>query len=230
MKKIAILQSNYIPWKGYFDIIAAVDEFILYDDVQFTKNDWRNRNQVKTAAGIQWLTIPVHHSTSERIMDITVSQHNWAQKHLKTLQQNYARAAGYTATREWLQELYGTVPSSNLSAINRHFIEAICHFLGISTRITLSTDYPHEGNKTERVLMLCQAAGATEYLSGASAQDYLQMDLFADAGIRVAWADYSHYPEYTQLYPPFRHEVSIIDLILNCGPDAVNYLKYTGKR
>ena len=228
-KTVAILQSNYIPWKGYFDIIAAVDEFIIYDDVQYTKNDWRNRNRIKTPDGIKWITIPVYHSTSNLIQDTKVSQPNWASKHWKMLQQNYSRSGRYRDVKDFIEHLYHSIPSDNLSEINCHFLVALCNFLGIRTRLTRSTDYPHSGDKSERVLQLCQAAGATSYLSGASAQNYLNLELFRAAGITVEWIDYANYPEYPQLHPPFCHEVSILDLILNCGTDAVNYLKYSRK-
>jgi glutaredoxin-related protein len=229
MKKVAILQSNYIPWKGYFDIIAAVDEFILYDDVQFTKNDWRNRNKIKSPSGVQWLTIPVHHSISDMIKDVTVTQDNWHTKHWKTLQQNYSKSAGYHQSRDFVEQLYRDVNSEYLSEINYHFITSICSYLGIPTTITRSSDYAYQGDKSERVLTLCQAAGANTYLSGASAQDYLNIDLFRKEGIAVEWADYSNYPEYPQLFPPFEHGVSIIDLLFNMGTEAKHYLKHTQK-
>lgn len=229
MKKVAILQSNYIPWKGYFDIIAAVDEFILYDDVQFTKNDWRNRNKIKTPSGTQWLSIPVHHSLSDMIKDVKATQNNWNTKHWKTLQQNYNKAAAYAETRDFIEQVYGQIHTPYLSEINYHFITAICTYLGITTTITRSSDYSYGGDKSERVLSLCQAAGATSYLSGPAAQNYLDLDLFHKEGISVKWADYGNYREYPQLFPPFEHSVSIIDLLFNVGADARHYLKYGQK-
>jgi len=229
MKKVAILQSNYIPWKGYFDIIAAVDEFILYDDVQYTKNDWRNRNKIKTPSGVHWLSIPVRHSINDAIKDIKVSQANWNTKHWKTLQQNYNKAAAYQETKDFIESLYRNINSQYLSEINSHLILSICAFLKITTKVTHSSDYLYSGDKSERVVMLCKAAGASSYLSGVSAQDYLNLELFKQEGITVEWVDYRGYPEYPQLFPPFEHGVSVIDLLFNMGKHAGNYLKHTSQ-
>ena len=142
LKKVAILQSNYVPWKGYFDMIAAVDEFIIYDDVQFTKNDWRNRNKIKANGQVQWLTIPVRHSISDRIRDVKVSLDNWNIKHWKTLQANYGRALAFRDASDFLEELYRAPRSAYLSEINVEFIRAINSFLGIDTRVTGLPGHP----------------------------------------------------------------------------------------
>ena len=224
-KRIAILQSNYIPWKGYFDIIAGVDEFILYDDVQYTKNDWRNRNTIKTPAGSTWLSIPVHHSMNDKIKDVKISQRNWNVKHWKTIQQNYSKAAGFSQAKPFLEDLYEGIDSEYLSDINFTFINAINIFLGIKTEITRSSDYQYGGDKSQRILELCKAANAGVYVSGSAAKNYLDLKLFERANIQLEWADYTNYPEYTQLFPPFEEKVSILDVILNTGNNAGNYLK-----
>ena len=226
MKKIAILQSNYIPWKGYFDIIAAVDEFIIYDDVQFTKNDWRNRNKIKASGQVQWLTIPVRHSISDRICDVKVSFSDWNVKHWKTLQMSYGRAAAFRDTADFVGELYRSPRSTYLSEINAEFIRAICSFLGIETRITRSSDYRYGGARTEKLLTLCKAAGANCYLSGPAAKSYLDESLFEQENIKVEWMDYSDYPEYPQMGGPFEHGVSILDLIFNTGSSAGSFMKF----
>ncbi|CAM5188627.1 putative protein [Castellaniella defragrans] len=133
MKKVAILQSNYIPWKGYFDLIAHVDEFILYDDVQFTKNDWRNRNRIKTPQGVQWLSIPVGQNINRRIRDVAIDA-RWQPVHWKTLAQNYRRAPHFTEIAEILEPLYSESAYQSLSQVNRRFIEAICGYLSIGRR------------------------------------------------------------------------------------------------
>ena len=224
-KKVAILQSNYIPWKGYFDLINMVDEFILYDDVQFTKNDWRNRNKIKTASGTQWLTIPVFHSTSDRIRDVKVSQKNWAEKHWKTIQANYGRAPCFREVKDYFEPLYRDISSEYLSDINRQFIIAIDEWLGIKTKISCSSTYSYSGDKSEKVLNLCKMAGADVYLSGPAAQCYLDVDLFAAEGIAVEWMDYSGYMEYPQSSLPFEHGVSIIDMAFNLGEKTHEYMK-----
>lgn len=225
MKKVAILQSNYIPWKGYFDMIAAVDEFILYDDMQFTKNDWRNRNQLKTPQGVQWITIPVGQNINRRIRDVTFDA-RWQSKHWKMLQGNYGRAPCFSEIATWLEPLYLNETYSQLSQLNRRFIEAICQYLGIKTAITNSWDYALAEGKTERIVDLCLQAGATEYISGPAAKDYVKEQLFEDAGIKLQWFDYAGYPEYPQLWGEFAHGVTILDLLFNCGKDARRYMKY----
>ena len=229
MKKIAILQSNYIPWKGYFDLIAAVDEFILYDDMQYTRRDWRNRNQIKTPQGPQWLTIPVqvkgqYHQT---IRETTIANTDWALTHWKSLQQNYRRAHYFYDIAAWLEPLYLYHTYTYLTQLNRQFIEAICHYLGITTRISNSWDYTLKEGKTERLADLCSQAGGTEYISGPSAQDYIKETLFTAQGIKLTWFDYSGYPEYPQRWVGFIHGVSILDLLFNCGPNAPRFMRYT---
>jgi hypothetical protein len=228
VKKIAILQSNYIPWKGYFDIIAAVDEFILYDDMQFTKNDWRNRNRIKTPAGVQWLSIPVGSDIHRRIRDVQLPATAWAQQHWKTLSLNYRAARHYERVARWLAPLYLENACRDLSSFNRTTIEAICRHLDIDTRISNSWDYRLAEGKTERLVDLCVQAGGSVYVSGPSARGYLDESLFRAAGIEVEWMQYGPYPEYPQLWGPFVHEVSVLDLLFNCGDDAPRYL--SGRR
>lgn len=226
-KTIAILQSNYIPWKGYFDLIHRVDEFILFDDMQYTRRDWRNRNKIKTPQGLLWLSIAVQAKGNyhQHIKDVVISDAGWNRAHWKTISHHYARAKWFSTYRERLEELYCGCEETRLSRINHRFLVALCEMLGIDTRITWSMDYRLADGKTERLVDLCKQAGATEYLSGPAAKDYIEEELFAEAGIRLGWMDYSSYPEYEQLYGPFEHHVSIIDLILNEGPQALKYLK-----
>jgi hypothetical protein len=224
MKKIAILQSNYIPWKGYFDMINSVDEFIFYDEMQYTKNDWRNRNKIKSPAGLHWLTIAVkQHSLQQKINETEVQNPNWAKKHLETIKQFYRKAPFFSTYKDWLEEIYGTCTYQNLSEINFHFIRSICDMLDIKTRLSWSHDYGLIEGKTERLVDLVQKAGGSAYVSGPAARDYLDDAQFTAAGISLSWMDYSRYPEYEQLYPPFEHGVSIIDLILNTGSDAKKF-------
>ncbi len=225
-KTVAIVQSCYIPWKGYFDLIKSADEFILLDDVQYTRRDWRNRNRIKTKSGLLWLSIPVeargHYH--DRIRDITVSQRTWGQRHWASIAANYARARYFTTYAPLLRDLYLDDDDVHLSRINFRFLRRICDILGISTKITWSSDYEVRPGRTERLVSLCRQVGATRYLSGPSAKDYLETRLFEKEGIDVAFFDYAGYPEYPQLFPPFAHQVSIIDLILNVGPDAPRYM------
>ena len=227
MKTVAIVQSCYIPWKGYFDLIGLADEFILYDDRQYTKNDWRNRNRIKTPQGAQWLTIPVAQSGrhGQRIDEAEALDLRWPAKHWKAIVQNYSRAPFFEEHAGRFERLYATLDDRRLTLINRRFIDAICDSLGISTPISPSVAYPAEGGRSERVLSLCRAAGATRYLSGPSARNYLDSELFRDAGIEVEFMSYDGYPVYPQLHPPFDHAVTALDLLFNVGADATRYLK-----
>ncbi len=226
-KTVAILQSNYIPWKGYFDLIRGVDEFIIYDSVQYTKNDWRNRNKIKSPHGELWLTIPVHQkSLQQLIRETAISSPLWAQKHWRSISQIYAKAPRFAEVKDFLGELYDSAAALRLlSEVNVRFLSAICAFLGIHTRISSSEDYPQTGDRNDRLIQLIHAARGTRYLSGPAAASYLDRDRFEREGISICWADYSGYSEYTQLYPPFNHFVSIIDLLVSTGSNAVDYMK-----
>jgi WbqC-like protein family len=224
--KVAILQSNYIPWKGYFDIINSVDFFVIYDEVQYTKNDWRNRNMIKTPEGTSWITIPAFQKNlSQKISETTVCLKDWNKKHLKTIEYTYAKASCFKEFKAFFEELYLNVPSDNLSEINIYFLKNICKILDIKTTFINSSDLDLIEGKTERLVDICQKLNATSYISGPAAKNYLDESLFHNSNIEVEWIDYSNYPVYPQLYGEFNHYVSIIDLILNTGKQANTFLK-----
>lgn len=207
-KKIAILQSNYIPWKGYFDLINMVDEFILYDDVQYTKNDWRNRNRIKTNQGPQWLTIPVRQEKlSQTIRNTKVSNPAWGKKHWSSICQNYSKSRYFKEYKDLFEELYLDLKEDSLSLINYRFITTINSILGINTKILLSGDFTLLDGKTERLVGICKDCKVTEYISGPAAKGYLDESLFKEENIKVSWMDYTNYPEYSQLNLPFDHSV-----------------------
>lgn len=226
-KTTAIVQSNYIPWRGYFDLINSVDEFILYDDMQYTRRDWRNRNTIKSAHGPIWLTIPVQVKGKylQKIRHTVVADDKWSREHWSAIVHNYSRAAYFSEYRDLFQDLYRGSHEKFLSQINSHFISAICRILGIRTTISSSMDYDLTGGRTERLINLCKQTGASNYLTGPAAKAYLDEELFAREGITVSYIDYAGYPEYGQLYPPFEPRVSIIDLIFNHGSNATKYMK-----
>lgn len=225
MKRVAILQSNYIPWKGYFDLINMVDEFVFLDEVQYTKNDWRNRNRIKTVQGARWLTIPVSHSSSQRIDETKCTDQNWRKKHWASISQSYARAAHFKVFAPCFEPLYLQSEEVLLSRINYAFIATINDILEIKTKVSWSSDYHIIVGKTERLVDICRKTGATEYLSGPAAKGYLNEGAFKEAEIGVKWMDYSDYKEYAQIFPPFDHFVSVLDLIFNEGPNASHFLK-----
>lgn len=195
------MQSNYIAWKGYFDLIAAVDEFILYDDMQYTRRDWRNRNHIKTPQGVQWLSVPVrvkgkYHQT---IRETEIDGCEWADNHWKNLVRSYRAAACFDELAALLEPYYYR-SYAMLSVLNRDLIECVCGYLGITTKISNSWDYILVEGKSKRLASLCMQAGGTEYVSGPSARHYLDEPLFAEHGLKVTWFDYSGYPEYPQLW------------------------------
>jgi len=227
MKKIAIVQSNYIPWKGYFDLIATVDEFILYDEMQYTRRDWRNRNRIKTPKGLQWLTIPVKVKGRyyQSIRETEVDGNDWAESHWKALSHNYCRAPYFDKMAETLRPLFMETEHTHLSPLNRAFIDWVCGQLGITTKISNSWDYRLCEGKTERLADLCVQAEGDEYISGPAAKDYIDESIFAGCGVKLTWFDYEGYPEYPQLWGEFTHGVTILDLLFNCGKDSHRYMR-----
>jgi len=227
LTKIAILQSCYVPWKGYFDIIGSVDAFIVYDDVQYSKNHWHNRNLIKTQHGPKWLTIPVSKPDSgfANIDDMRITQ-PFAARHIQSIRQAYARAPHFEAEWPMVAHLYAQAEAmASLSQVNLLFLEAISDRLGFRTGFVSSATLDAAGSKTDRLLEICQRLGATQYLSGPSAQSYLDVDKMARAGISVEWMNYSGYPVYPQLHGAFDPAVSILDLLFNVGPAARDYMK-----
>lgn len=228
MKTIAIVQSSYIPWRGYFDIINSVDEFILYDDVQFTKRDWRSRNIIKTSQGSQWLTIPIQvkGKFSQKINEAKVSDLHWAEKHWQTITHNYIKASYFDEYQTIFEQAYREASKEEyLSKINYLFIKLICNIFSIKTKITWTTDYDSWGNKTDRLISLCKSANATHYLSGPSASTYIQLESFKKENIELSFINYDNYQEYPQLYKGYMENVTILDLIFNTGINANKYLK-----
>lgn len=209
-------------------MIASVDEFILYDDMQYTRRDWRNRNQIKTPQGLQWLTVPVQvkGKYDQKIRDTEIDGNDWPLLHWKALEQNYKRAPHYEEILQWLKPLYTDATYTHISQLNRTFIEAICNYLGINTIISNSWDYQLIEGKTERLADLCKQAGGTEYISGPAAKEYVVDSIFSDMGVQLSWFDYSGYVEYPQLWGEFSHSVSILDLIFNCGKQSHQYMRY----
>jgi hypothetical protein len=223
----AIVQSSYLPWKGYFDLLRSADVFVLYDDVQYTKRDWRSRNTIKTAQGPLWLTVPVRVKGRyhQRIQDVELAEQGWAEQHWRSIEQAYRRAPGYSAcgpmVRGWLEACAGM---THLSQVNRFLTERVAAALHIDTPLLNAADLGRVPGRSENLLHLCQRVGATTYLSGPAASSYLDEALFERAGVQVRYMDYSGYPEYPQLHPPFEHAVSVVDLLLNVGEDAHRYL------
>ncbi|MHB0976046.1 MAG: WbqC family protein [Candidatus Aquicultorales bacterium] len=225
MNKVAVIQSNYIPWKGYFDIIHDADVFVFYDDVSYTKNDWRNRNKIKTTNGSTWLTIPTGDKINRLICEVALNDTLWANKHWKSICQYYSKAPYFKHFKPFFEEIYMGTRWLSLSQLNQFLIRSIAHdFLGITTVFKDSREFSVNGTNLERLLDLLTKAKAETYISGPSARAYIDKKQFENKRINLIYKDYSSYPKYPQFHPPFDHYVTILDLLFHTGPDAPYYI------
>jgi hypothetical protein len=222
-----ILQPSYIPWRGYFDQIRRADLFIFYDDVQYDKHGWRNRNRIKTHQGGQWLTIPVH---SKGVVEdnIPINQveiaweQSWSERHVRAIQQAYSKAPFFHQYAPWLEEVYQRRPAL-LADFTIPLTIELARMLGNDhTRFMRSSELTAHGQKTDRLIEILTQVGTTHYISGPSAQSYIENEKFEAAGISLEYMTYD-YPEYPQLYPPYDPYVSIFDLLFMTGPEAFQY-------
>ncbi len=225
MKRVAIVQSNYIPWKGYFDLIDSVDEFVLLDTVEYTTRDWRNRNQIKTPNGPLWLSIPVRTKgrRHQAIEDVEITDHTWTAMHLESIRHAYGRAPFFDQVHPVLVGLYAAAAGlDRLSAVNRLFLEGLGAELAVTTPLTDASAHPGVpgASATARLVQICCDVGATHYVSGPAAKAYMEVEQFRAAGIEVEWFSYGGYTEYVQLHGPFEPAVSIVDTLMMLGPDA----------
>lgn len=225
---IVILQSNYLPWKGYFDLIHDADVFVFYDQVQYTKNDWRNRNRLYSKNGLHWLTIPIPKSATKlTIEEVALPDGNWPKKHWQSIQTTYGSAPHWADVQQLLQPVYADMHFETLSQLNRFLIERLAKALGCNTRFVDVADLDAQGDRITRLVDIVQKLDGNHYISGPAAKCYLDGNehFFSDAGIKLSFKDYSGYPPYPQFGEPFEHGVSVIDLIAHVGLDrAPDYL------
>ncbi len=225
MAKVGIIQSSYIPWRGYFDFIQNVDIFIVFDDVQYTIRDWRSRNRIKTETGLKWLSVPVHHVSREQLIentDIDYTQ-SWQRSHRDQFRLNY-RQAPFVDDALKLFDVMLDSKEKTISQLNVTGIKEINQYLGISTPLVMASELAATGAKTDRLIDLLNKVDAKSYVSGPSAADYLDKSLFKHHGIQLEFKSYD-YEEYPQLWGAFEGAVTVLDLIANCGPDAKKLLK-----
>jgi hypothetical protein len=222
--RVGVIQSCFIPWRGYFDFVRSVDLFVIYDDVQYSKNGWRNRNRIKTSAGSRWITVPVRHrSLSQLICDTEIDDRNdWRATHIRLWDENYSTTPYYQDVLALLGSL-GRGGVNTISELNIGLTKAIAAYLGVGTDLILSSELNLGGTKTDRLIELLSKVGATTYLSGPSADAYLDKDTFRRAGIRLEYKSYDYEP-YPQQWGAFDGAVTVLDLIANCGPESVHYL------
>jgi hypothetical protein len=223
-----ILQPSYLPWRGFFDLIHRADVFVFYDDVQYDKHGWRNRNRIKTPTGSQWITIPVQAkgNVEEKLLlkDIRFAPNqDWQKKHAATIKQNYKKAPFFDAYWPAIEPFFAT-KYELLCDLTIETTLALAKILGIEkTRFVRSSDLGVTGERTARLISILHAVGADRYISGPSAREYIEDDRFAEAKIDLEYIVYD-YPEYEQLYPPYDPQVSILDLLFMKGPAAASFI------
>ena len=225
---LSIHQPQYLPWLGYFDKIDKCEVFVFLDNVQFKKNEWQNRNRIKTAAGNQWLTVPILHKFLQRIDDVKINNSvSWGRKHLNALSTNYSKAPFFNEYMPFFQETYSR-EWKRLVDVNIHAIEYISKTLGLADkRYVKASDFNLQEGNTERLVDICKKMGGDVYLSGKDGAKYLDLSLFEKENIDVIFQDYSH-PCYSQLFSKFESNLSIIDLLFNCGPKSLSILRGNG--
>jgi hypothetical protein len=226
--KLAIIQPSYIPWRGYFHQIQKADVFMFYDDVQYDKHGWRNRNRVKTANGTTWLTIPVaargNVVESTPILEIRCASGQWRRKHWSTLRQSYGRAPHFERYAPLLEAFYEG-REERLAELTVYLTRELARELRIEhTRFVRSSELPGiQGSGTDRLIALLRATGADHFISGPRARAYIDEPKLAAAGVTLEYMVYD-YPEYEQLYPPYDPRVSILDLLFMLGPEAGEWI------
>ncbi len=224
MNKIAILQSNYIPWKGVFDMINMVDTFVFFEDVDFTKRDWRNRNKIKTANGELWLTVPVKKAPrGTKIHDIEINSDDWQEIHYKTIKMAYNKSKYFNDYQWLLEEIYIQRSWKNLSELNQFVTKRISELLGIKTQFINSKELETKGIKDDKLIEICKQLDATTYLSGPAAKGYIGIEKFKRENIGLEYIIYD-YPEYYQLHGTFNHFLSVLDVLFNCGIESHKYI------
>lgn len=225
---VVVLQPSYIPWRGYFHQIQKSDIFVFYDCVQYDKNGWRNRNKIKTSQGEKWLTIPVSKKGSydegRKIKDIPIKwDQPWSKKHKKSLAQNYSKAPFFKYYRNLTEQIFNR-HDAMLADFTSATTEIIARELGIiKTRFLRSSELELDGSKNDRILSILKQLNATHYITGPSAQVYLDKTKFDEAGILVEIIKYN-YPEYPQIHGVFNPHVSILDLLFNVGPESHRFI------
>lgn len=229
--RVVILQSNYIPWLGYFALIASADIFVVLDSAKYTKNDWRNRNKLRGADGSFWLTIPIERqSTKKRIYDATVSDMRWAHKHFVSIREALSGLRYSAQLVERLAADYSSFSDERLlHNINLKLMQTICNLGAISTPVVLDTQFATAKllspgtDPTLRLVNICKELKATTYLTGSNAMRYLDLDQFRNSSIVVEVADYSQLPVYSQKYKGFEPSVSVLDYLAVGSGQASEY-------
>lgn len=221
-----MLQPNYIPWKGVFDLIDQVDTFVFYDDVQYTKRDWRNRNKIRTSNGETWLSVPVNSSRGDLICDVKINnESDWQKKHYQSIKTNYSKAPFFSESLYILDEIYINRKWDSLNELNIYTTKLIASHLGIECKWVKSSDLNIQGSKDgEKIIKICKELGCDYFINGPASKEFMNEELFKKENIILNYIEYL-YPEYKQLHEPFNHYVTVLDLIFCCGPDSINKIR-----
>ncbi len=223
---VAIHQPEHLPWLGFFEKMQRADLFVLLDDVQFSKGDFQNRNRIKGAGGVQWLTVPIVHKFPQQIYEVEIAGDHWREKHWRTVLSCYGRAPHFKSIGPHLEELYGG-SWDRLSNFNLAAIQLLARLLGVETKTVRSSELNVTGEKSDLVLSICREVGASAYYSGAMGRAYLERDAFERAGIAIIFQQFVH-PEYPQLFMRshgFLPNLSALDLLFNCGQQSLELIK-----
>lgn len=222
---VAIHQPQYLPWLGYLDKIDRADVFVILDTVQFKKNEWQNRNRIRTAQGCQWVTVPVLHRFGQPINEVRINPSaDWAAKHVRTIEMHYARAPHREPFLEGLRAICRR-PWERLSELNVAVLTWLLEAYGITTPLRMASEMKLRDEPTDRLIDICRAVGGTGYLAGAGAAGYMDMPRFEASGIGLEVQDF-HHPVYPQCYEPFMPGMAAIDLLFACGGEALRILRH----
>jgi hypothetical protein len=221
---VAVHQPQYLPWIGYFDKMRRADVFCYLNDVQYKKNEWQNRNRIKTAQDWQWLTVPVRYRFPEKINEVQINNTTqWSKKHLQALKTNYSRAPYFKAYISIFEDIFFK-EWELISELNIHLIERLKDALQMQAKTTIiSSELTLREEPTDRLIDICKALGADTYLAGRGGAGYMDMARFEKNGLKVIMQEFKH-PVYSQLFGDFQSHLSIVDLLFNCGPDSLKIM------
>lgn len=222
---VAIHQPQYLPWLGYFDKLDKADVFCFLDNVQFKKNEWQNRNRIRTAQGWQWLTVPVHYRFPQSIDTVQINRNtNWQRKHFNALVTNYGKAPYFKAFIDFFEAVFSR-EWQDLAELNIHLIHRLCEMLGIEKcEIYRSSEMTLPAQPTDRLIEICRQFGGDTYLAGAAGGGYMDIDRFRENGISLKFQNFLH-PQYPQQFKGFQSHLSVVDLLFNCGPESLAVLR-----
>lgn len=222
---IGVHQPQYMPWLGYFDKIDRADVFVLLDTVQFKKNEWQNRNRIKTAQGWQWLTVPVLYKFPQKIYEVAINNNNnWRDIHRKSLQTNYSKSSYFNDIIEFLDNVF-SAQWDDIAPLNIFIVKELAQILGVNTRIYVASDldkFPDDPD--DRLIAITKYFNGTTYLAGSGGKAYMKTEKYEKAGITVQFQEFCH-PVYPQLFGKFEPFMSVLDLLLNCGPESLSILR-----